>query len=85
MRYCTFSVRCSTPSSSRRAIGERPSERRSPASAEVTVGGSCRVSPTMTSCDARAAASAVTSAGSVACEPSSSTTSGKSAAPASTS
>ena len=34
---------------------ERPSERRRPASAEVTVGGSCRVSPTMTSCDARAA------------------------------
>ena len=76
MRYCTRSVRWPTPEPSSRAIGEVPRVRLSSRSLEATVGGSCFVSPTMTSCDALAADRAQRRAGSVACEPSSKTTSG---------
>ena len=68
MRYWTRSVRWPTPALSSRSMGETPRAWRSSAEAEATVGGSWRVSPTMMSCSALAAARAHTSAGSVACE-----------------
>ena len=65
--YCTRKVRWPMPARSSLAMGDCPSDCRSSSEADATVGGSWRVSPTMTSCSARAAARAHSSAGSVDC------------------
>mmetsp|Transcript_31765 Transcript_31765/g.109244 ORF Transcript_31765/g.109244 Transcript_31765/m.109244 type:complete len:493 (-) Transcript_31765:56-1534(-) len=76
MRYCTVSVFFEMAQFSSRAMGEWPKFSLKKRSSEGTVGGSCFVSPTKTTCSARAATSATIKAGSVVCAASSKTTIG---------